>query len=183
MSKSQRSGRVRAVWEEVAARAGPLGLACSLLAGGAIGCAGAIRPPPMATRPAPVPVRDEVQAAAEKAWDGLETLDAACGREIRADTADSRYGDGTTLSQRCLAVEQPAETDRRLLVATLTSWRPESASRVGCYVSGILDAYRGLLEALAPRGYVASPKVEEGRLSATWIASLSGRRGGRCGGS
>jgi hypothetical protein len=176
MSKSPRSLVVRRVWDEVAARVVP-GLTSAFLASGAVGCGGAV---PHAAVASP---RDEVHAAAEKAWDGLQALDAACAREVRADATTAQYADGSGLSEKCLAMERPAETDRRLLVAALASWRPESASRIGCYVTGILGAYTGLLEVLEPRGYYASPEVEEGRASAAWIASLSARRGGRCGGS
>jgi hypothetical protein len=179
MLKSRQSEGVRGVWVEVAARAAPLGVASALLFGGVVGCGGVAHP--LAAPPAVLPVHEQVHAAAEKAWDGLQALDAACARAVRADTTHSQFEDGSGLSKKCLAMERPAEIDRRLLVAALESWRPESASRVGCYVTGILDAYEGMLAALEPRGYLASPQVEEGRASAAWIASLSSRRGGRCG--
>jgi hypothetical protein len=181
MRKSRQSEGVRGVWVGVAARAVPLGLASALLLGGAVGCGGAVAHPLAA--PAVLPVHEQVHAAAEKAWDGLQALDAACAQAVRADTTSSHYEEGSGLSKKCLAMERPAEIDRSLLVSALASWRPESASRVGCYVTGILDAYEGLLAELEPRGYLASPQVEEGRASAAWIASLSLRRGGRCGGS
>ncbi len=181
MSKCRRPEGVRRVWDEVAARAAPVSVATALLFAGTVGCGGAVEHPIAAPRV--VPRVQQVHTAAEKAWDGLQALDAECAVEVRVDATLSQFEDGSGLSKKCLAMERPAEIDRRLLVAALASWRPESASRVGCYVTGILDAYQGLLATLEPRGYLASAAVQEGRASAAWIASLSSRHGGRCGGT
>ena len=150
---------------------------------GAIGCGGTHVQSVKAPTSASIPDRNAVHTAAEQAWAGLQALDAACAAQVRRSAKTSEFAEGTGLSERCLDFERPAETDRHLLMSTLETWQPEAAARVGCYVTGILAAYDGLLDVLQARGYTVSPQVEDGRASAAWIASLSARRGGRCVGS
>lgn len=141
------------------------------------GCAHPVAPTP----PAPyLPPQDMIKEGVDEVLVGLSDLEKECDYDAKLSIQSQHLVEAEELIGECAYLESNANIDQILLQGLFDdpdqktpNWKPEYATRAGCYVPNIQRAYKSILSQVVKYGYQPSQRVSQGMTALDWLRAIS----------
>lgn len=120
-----------------------------------------------------LPDETTMMVAVNQTWAGLQELANECSQDAQNAFKSHNWSEAEGVSGECIYLEALATVDHQILLSFFgVPWKPEDATKMGCFLHNIMKAYQGITNLVVQYGYIPNAKVMMGVDSINWLRSI-----------